>query len=63
MTTIKREKDAGYFLVVNARPSDQLLEKIRNLGWKSGQYVYWNRKNLELKFFNTREDLDHFLHN
>ena len=50
----------GYMRAV-AKPSEQLVSKLRKLGWKKGQKIYFDREKLEMRFFDSTEELDRFI--
>jgi hypothetical protein len=50
----------GYVRAV-ARPSRPLISKLQKLGWKRGQKIYFDRDNLEMKFFDTTDELHQFI--
>jgi hypothetical protein len=52
----------GYMHAVNAQPSERLISKLRGLGWRPGQTVYLDRANLEMKFFNSKQELHDYLY-
>lgn len=52
--------EKGYARAV-AAPSKRLLSKLEKLGWKKGQTIYVDPGNLEMKFFDSRDELDEFL--
>ncbi len=51
----------GYTRAVHPRPSQRLIEKLKRLGWKEGQYIYWDMEGFELRFFDSKEQLHDFL--
>ncbi|MBU0527399.1 hypothetical protein KKE92_02875 [Candidatus Micrarchaeota archaeon] len=61
MAKFKIDKLRGYFKAVNKRPSQALIEKLKILGWKSGQCIYFDRKNLIMRFFDNKEELHQYL--
>jgi hypothetical protein len=54
--------EKGYMRAV-ARPSEKLISKLKSLGWKPGQTVYFDRGNLEVRFFDTKDELSSFIEN
>lgn len=50
----------GYMRAV-AKPSERLMSKLRKLGWKKGQTIYFDRENLEMRFFDSKEELHKFI--
>ncbi len=51
----------GYRKAVNTRPSPALIEKLKLLGWKSGQCIYFDQRNLIMRFFDNKEELHQYL--
>ena len=55
------DRSRGYVQACNPKPSAELVKKLRKLGWKPGQLIYWDREHLEMRFFDDRMELDRFL--
>lgn len=50
----------GYMRAV-ARPSKKLVSKLKSLGWKKGQIIYFDREKLEMRFFDSKSELERFI--
>lgn len=44
-----------------AKPSERLVSKLKKLGWKRGQKIYFDRENLEMRFFDSQEEFNRFI--
>ena len=53
-------KEKGYLLAVS-KPNDKLVTKLKKLGWKPWQIVYFNGDNMDMRFFDNKDDLKKFL--
>lgn len=58
---MRKEEEYGYFQAVNRRPADSLKKKLRKLGWKEGQCIYFDPANYRMHFFDSRKQLHDFL--
>ncbi len=61
MAKFKVDQLRGYLKTVNKRPSPALIEKLKILGWKSGQCIYFDRENMNMRFFDNKEQLHQYL--
>ncbi len=52
--------EKGYMRAV-AKPSDKLLSKLKSLGWKKGQTIYFDRANFDVRFFDSKDELHNFI--
>jgi hypothetical protein len=56
--TITMEK--GYMRAVT-KPSEKLISKLKSLGWKKGQTIYFDPENLDMRFFDSKDELDQYI--
>lgn len=61
MARLTLDKEGNFLIAQTPKLSGSLVSKLRKLGWKKGQCVYWDRNNFELKFFDSRQHLHEFL--